>query len=172
MKGQSFSHLWFCPVLNLYVQFHWLMGNGVYEEALVCSLAGGNAKWITVSHITKQVLGWHWGRASDQRGVIPVFVLLHRVLHIQYLFFLCTLSIKFPWEVAAVVADTLTVSWILPTASHRVFFFSRKQSLQKKWTVWCHPWGQANPHGPPPSLLENKPYFRAQMHVPYWGTRQ
>lgn len=98
------------------------MGNGVYEEALVCSLAGGNAKWITVSHITKQVLGWHWGRASDQTGVIPGFVLLHRVLHIQYLFFLCTLSIKFPWEVAAVVAATLTVSWILPTASHRVFF--------------------------------------------------
>lgn len=50
-----------------------------------------------------------------QTGIIPVFVLLHRMLHIQYLFSLCTLSAKSPREAAAVVV----ASWISPSASHR-----------------------------------------------------
>lgn len=59
-----------------------------------------------------------------------------------------------------------------PISKSQRDFSSRKQSLQKKWTVWCHPWGQANLHGPPSSLLVNKLYFWAQMCVSYWVTRQ
>lgn len=44
LKGQSFSLLCLCPVLNLCIQFDWLIGSGVYEEALVSFFAGGEEK--------------------------------------------------------------------------------------------------------------------------------
>ena len=61
IKAAAFLGL--CPILILCVEFDWLTGNGVYEKALVCFLPGGEEKWITVLQVTKQVLGWHWGRA-------------------------------------------------------------------------------------------------------------
>lgn len=42
-------------------------------------------------------------QSLDHTRFVPVFILeLYRVLHIHCLIFLCSLSVKFPWEIAAV----------------------------------------------------------------------